>query len=199
MYNEDLRKARAAEEAKVAEMETWLASSNFGERNAEIKGEIRRIHGLNEQAKRASAVRNIASPNEGDFRTGADGKKYRFTTRYWKKVEPSNTAAIAAAANAPNSVVNPSPGDLKKIKGKVFRWTEEPAWLQVDRKTNYNIDLADTFARYNRLGKPYLDARDQLWQIFYPDEAPIYRPAAYRRRNTRRNNRKNRRAATRKY
>lgn len=204
VYEQNVAAQEAKEAEKVAQMEAWLASSNFGPKNAEIKAQIRKLYELDQAARNARAIRNRPEPAIGDFITDNSGKHKRFVREYWEKIDPSAANYNAArAAAAPDRVNNPSMGNYKKVKGKVFRWTEwPPKYVQVDRSTNYNIDLADTFDRYAKLGKPYLDARDHLWSIFYPEEAPIYRPAAYRRRNTRRANRKTRRANrrnTRKY
>lgn len=202
LYDEELARKEATEAEKVARMEAWLASSNFGPKNAEIKAQIHKLYELDQAAKSSRFTRNRPDPALGDFITNNSGKHKRFVREYWEKVDPSSANYDPAkAAAAPESVNFPSMGDYKKIKGKVFRWTEwPPKYVQVDRSTNYNIDLADTFDRYSKLGKPYLDARDHLWSIFYPDEAPIYRPAAYRRRNTRKNRKSRKgRKNTRKY
>ena len=200
MYMEELAQKGRKEAETVARIESWIAQTNFGENDAAIKAQLRRIYELDNASKRAAYTRNVANPSEGDFKRDDSGKLFRYTTRYWKKVEPSAANFNAGkASSAPERVADPAVGDYKKIKGKVFRWTDEPAWLQVDRKTNYNIDLGETFERYNTLGKPYMNARDQLWQMLYPDEEPIYRPARYRRRNTRRRKSNRRNANTRKY
>lgn len=191
--------AAEREAARQAAVEALIATPGL---SPEIAAQIRELVRLDRAAQAAPLDYTNVAPQEGNFKRDATGKLFRYTTRFWKKMEPtaSNYNAGKAAA-APESVANPSVGDYKKIKGKVFRWTEEPAWLQVDRKTNYNIDLADTFARHNTMGKPYLNARDRLWSILYPDQPVIHRPARFRgRRNTRRTNRRsNRRKATRKY
>ena len=183
------------EAARAAAVDALIASADLSE---PIRAQIRELIHLDRAARNAPSNYGNVALQEGSFKRDPSGKLYRYTTRYWKKIDPSAANFNAGkAAAAPESVENPSAGDYKKIKGKVFRWTEEPAWLQVDRKTNYNIDLADTFARHNALGKPYLNARDRLWSILYPDEPVIHRPARYRRRNTRRANR--RKNNTRKY
>lgn len=198
-YERNLAKEKAAQNAKIAEMEAWLASSNFGPKDAEIKAQIRKLYELDKAAKSAKYTHNRPQPGVGDFITH-DEKLKRFVREYWEKIDPSSANYNAAkAAAAPERVNFPSPGDYKKVKGKIFRWTEwPPKYVEVARSTNYDMDLADTFDRYAKLGKPYLNARDKLWSIFYPGEAPIYRPAAYRRRNTRKNRRQNRKK-TRKY
>lgn len=179
MYEEELAEKARAEAAKVAQMEAWLAGANFGANDAAIKAQIRRIYELDQLSKRAQYTYEVPNPQEGDFKRDASGKRFRYTTRYWKKINPGDAGYNAArAAAAPARVNAPAVGDYKKIGNKVLVWTEEPVWLQVDRKTNYNVDLGETFARYNALGEPYLDARDHLWSIFYPDEPPIRRRAA---------------------
>lgn len=191
-YEEDERIRKQKESEKIQKLMDWVVKSKYPE---EIKTQIVKLYKLNKKAKSAKYRRNVLEPKEGDFKTSDDGKIYRYTTQFWKKIDTSDPSYNATkAAVALEKVPNPTVGDYKKVKGKIFRWTQEPAWLQVDRKTNFNIDLADTFDRYERFGKPYLNARDELWSIFYPNEAAIYRPKAYQRRNTRRN----RRVATRK-
>jgi hypothetical protein len=179
MYEEELAQKAREEAAKVAQMEAWLAGANFGANDAAIKAQIRRIYDLDQLSKRAQFTYNVPNPQEGDFKRNASGKRFRYTTRYWKKINPTDPGYNAGkAAAAPARVNAPAVGDYKKIGNKVLVWTEEPVWLQVDRKTNYDVDLGDTFARYDALGTPYLDARDHLWSIFYPDEPPIRRRAA---------------------
>jgi hypothetical protein len=186
-YAEDLRQEIAKEAKKNADFQKILRDGNFGEKNAAIKEQLRRLKKLDEDAKRAAYIKEIMNPDVGDFKTDTEGKLFRFTDRYWKKTGQ----ATAEDEALPEKVNRPTPGQRKKIGRQVFVWAEEPAWLQVDRKTNYDIDLADTFARYDALGKPYLNARDSLWSIYYPGEAAIYRPARFRgRRNTRRANRR---------
>ena len=213
MMQEDLAAEGRAEAAKVAEMEAWLAEANFGPNDAAIKDHIRRLYALDQAAKRAQFTYEVADPAVGDFKVSRNRnnqgsftgpkKLLRYTTAYWKKVDPSENGYAAALAAAPAAApAAPAAGDTKKVGNRLFRWAVEPAWLQVDRKTNYDLDLADTFGRTNALGKPYLNARDHLWSIFYPDEPPIFRPARFRRRNTRRANRRRanrRKSNTRKY
>ncbi len=214
MFRQDLAAEGRAEAAKAAEMEAWLAEANFGPNDAAIKDHIRRLYALDQAAKRAQFTYEVADPAVGDFKVGRNRnnqgsftgpkKLYRYTTAYWKKFDPSENGYAAALAAAPAAApAAPAAGDTKKVGNKLFRWAVEPAWLQVDRKTNYDLDLADTFGRTNALGKPYLNARDHLWSIFYPDESPIFRPARFRgRRNTRRANRRRanrRKSNTRKY
>jgi hypothetical protein len=213
MMQEDLAAEGREEAAKLARMEAWLAEANFGPNDAAIKDHIRRLYALDQAAKRAQFTYEVADPAVGDFKVGRNRnnqgsftgpkKLLRYTTAYWKKVDPSENGYAAALAAAPAAApAAPVAGDTKKVGNKLFRWAVEPAWLQVDRKTNYDLDLGDTFARTNALGKPYLNARDHLWSIFYPDEPPIFRPARFRRRNTRRANRRRanrRKNNTRKY
>ncbi len=209
---DDLEEQRREFASKVAQMEAWLAEANFGPNDAAIKDNIRRLYALDQAAKSAQFRYNVSEPRVGDFKVSRNRNKHgiftgpkkllRYTTAYWKKVDDTEAGYEAALAVAPTAVAAPAAGDYKKIGNKLFRWMVEPAWLQVDRKTNYDLDLADTFARTNALGKPYLNARDHLWSIFYPDEPPIFRPARFRRRNTRRANRRKanrRKNNTRKY
>lgn len=194
-YEDEQREKEAAAAMKNAEFERLLSEGNFGAKSTSIKDQLQRLRDLNVKARKALFIKNIINPNVGDFKSSVDGKLYRFTNKYWKQVEE----AAAPTGNLPERVTNPNPGDFKKVKGKFFQWVEEPVWRQVDRKTNYEIDLGETFDRINALGVPYLNARDRLWSIYYPTEPPIRRakPKATRR-NTRRkaNRRKNN---TRKY
>ncbi len=208
VYDEDLilkeqeemrriAEARAEAARKQAAYEALLRNSNFGEKNADIKEQLRRLKSLNDTAKEGLKIKDIINPRVGDFKSSEDGTRlFRFTDKYWKRVPE----AEAPSGDLPEKVPNPKVGDFKKIKGNFFKYVNEPTWLQVKRDTNYDLDLADTFDRYTVLGRPYLNARDRLWAIFYPEQAPIYRPRNFRRRNTRRNRRRsNRRNGTRKY
>lgn len=184
------QKKRGTEVAKQAAYkgrERNLAREN-PELHGQIQAQIAELRRLNALAR--AAPQNVAAPKEGDFKKDAQGKLYRWTsTPYWQIVK-------TGPENAPAAIPSPREGNIKKVDKKFYKWTTTPSWREVRRETNYNLDLADTYARTDRLGKAYLNARDFLYQELYPGQAPIRRPKHLQRRSTRR--RSNRRNRTRK-